>query len=69
MKAFPSTVICELYQCYVHHSARSIDLTGVRLPLWRFWTRAKAPETREAAATVVAKADFMLLFGATAVRW
>jgi hypothetical protein len=68
MKAFPSTVIYEWCQwCCTGQSARSIDLTGARLPLWRFWTRAKAPETREAAATAVAKADFILLFGATAV--
>jgi len=35
--------------------------TGARLPLWRFFTPAKAPDTREAAATADVKADFIML--------
>jgi hypothetical protein len=35
--------------------------TGASLPLWRFTTPAKAPDTREAAATADVKADFIML--------
>lgn len=47
--------------------AWELKRTGARLPLWRFCTAAKAPETREAAATAVVKVDLMALFGTIAV--
>ena len=31
------------------------------MPLWRFFTPAKAPDIREAAATADVKADFIML--------
>jgi len=38
-----------------------VKRTGARLPLWRFFTPAKAPDIREAAATADVKADFIML--------
>jgi hypothetical protein len=42
------------------------SLTGSRLPLWRFFTPANAPDTREAAAMAEVNPDFIVVFGTTA---
>ena len=48
----------------VQSSPSTASRTGARLPLWRLTTPAKAPDTREAAATADVKADFIMLVSA-----
>jgi hypothetical protein len=42
------------------NSPEATSRTGSRLPLWRFFTPAKASDMREAAATADVKVDFMI---------